>query len=319
LQKKRVNPKIIDVMENWFHIGSACVKWINVLSDPVILTAGVRQGGILSPLLFSAYIDILLIELEKSKLGCFINGKCFNSFLYADDLLLMSISITDLQTMTNKCVEILNSLDLQINAEKTCCLRIGKRYQSACKEISIDGCLVRWVREAKYLGVVLKSGVKFSCNWQSAKSHFFSSVNCILGSLGSTPPIHVSLTLFRLNCIPILTYGLASLSLSSAELHSLSFAYNNIFSKLFKANNKRLIEQCQYYCNFWPLYALIDYLRFTFLASCLKKDICIVNNVFDQSDIDDLYSIASKYNLNVCDSKSCVKFKIWKFLEHSLL
>ena len=99
--RKSINVHIINIIEHWFSIGTARVRWSDALSEPVPLTAGVRQGGVLSPLLFSTYIDILLSELQKSNIGCYINSKCFNSFLYADDLLLLSNSVTDLQLLFN--------------------------------------------------------------------------------------------------------------------------------------------------------------------------------------------------------------------------
>ena len=70
----------------------------------VKLTAGVRQGGVLSPLLFAVYVDDLLIKLSKSSLGCYINGLCLNSIMHADDLLLLSISVYDLQKMIDLCL-----------------------------------------------------------------------------------------------------------------------------------------------------------------------------------------------------------------------
>src|SRR6267154_969380 len=85
-----------------------------------------KQGGVLSPLLLSAFVDVigLLRALEKSKYGCFIKGNCVNSFLYADDLLLLSISVSDLQLMIDKCIYVLNGLDLQLNSSKSFCMRI---------------------------------------------------------------------------------------------------------------------------------------------------------------------------------------------------
>ena len=144
LQNKLINPSVIELLEHWFTICSIKVKWNDQLSEPVALTAGVRQGGIISPLLFSSYVNSVLTSLDKSKIGCFINGNCLNSFLYADDLLLLSISVSDLQSLTNKCISIFVELDLQINSSKSCCLRIGPRLRLKCSPISVKGSRHLW-------------------------------------------------------------------------------------------------------------------------------------------------------------------------------
>jgi len=138
LQKKLINPTIIDILEHWFSLGSARIVWNNCISESVSLEAGVRQGGILSPLLFSIFIDEILSELSNSKLGCFLHGRCLNRFLYADDLLLLSPTVCDLQLLFDKCSSILDELDLQINPEKSCCLRIGNRCGALCSPIVVN-------------------------------------------------------------------------------------------------------------------------------------------------------------------------------------
>ena len=50
----------------------------------------VRQGGILSPKLFSVYMDDLSNLLISSGVGCFLNNVCFNHVFYEDDLYLMA-------------------------------------------------------------------------------------------------------------------------------------------------------------------------------------------------------------------------------------
>ena len=57
-------------------------------------------AGILSPLLFTLFVDVLLQKLE-TLIVCYINFKFCNSFLYADDIILLSISISDLRLMFN--------------------------------------------------------------------------------------------------------------------------------------------------------------------------------------------------------------------------
>jgi len=96
LMKKNVSSKFISLLMCWYNKVFTTVRWNNNFSCMFKLTAGVRQGGVLSPLLFAIFVDDILVKLKKSSLGCYINGLCLNAIMYADDLLLLSISVTDL-------------------------------------------------------------------------------------------------------------------------------------------------------------------------------------------------------------------------------
>jgi len=50
LMKRNVPLNFLLILEKWFCISVTCVKWINVFSEMFSLRAGVRQGGILSPI-----------------------------------------------------------------------------------------------------------------------------------------------------------------------------------------------------------------------------------------------------------------------------
>ena len=47
------------------------------------------QGGVLSPLLFSVYIDDLMNALESHGMGCCIGQKFCGAAGYADDIILL--------------------------------------------------------------------------------------------------------------------------------------------------------------------------------------------------------------------------------------
>ena len=93
--------------------GSAC------FSEPFTVSNGVRQGSVLSPILFSVYLDGLLTELRDSGVGCYW-GCCFPSALcYADNVILLAPSVSAMRTMLSVCSAFAASHRLEFNATKT--------------------------------------------------------------------------------------------------------------------------------------------------------------------------------------------------------
>ena len=60
------------------------------------MRSGVRQGGVLS-ILFNLYVDTIIELLQASDLGCHIYGAYVGCLLYADDIILLSASLGNLQ------------------------------------------------------------------------------------------------------------------------------------------------------------------------------------------------------------------------------
>ena len=72
----------------WYSKQESCIKWGNETSTCFNISF-VRQGGILSPTLFSIYMDDLFFILSESGISCHIDDLCINHVFYADDLCLM--------------------------------------------------------------------------------------------------------------------------------------------------------------------------------------------------------------------------------------
>ncbi len=60
---------------------------------------GVRQGGVASPVMFTVYMDELILELKRSGIGYHIDHKYYGSLGYADDFKLLCPNIKSLQKM----------------------------------------------------------------------------------------------------------------------------------------------------------------------------------------------------------------------------
>ena len=55
--KRRIPLVLLELLENWLSESYACVKWGGSWSHIFGIRFGVRQGSVLSPVLFSVYID----------------------------------------------------------------------------------------------------------------------------------------------------------------------------------------------------------------------------------------------------------------------
>ena len=58
---------------------------------------GVRQGGILSPRIFTLYGNQLTNELIACKDGFYFSDMCINHVLYVDDMCLLAPTASDMQ------------------------------------------------------------------------------------------------------------------------------------------------------------------------------------------------------------------------------
>jgi hypothetical protein len=122
LLDRGVPMNLIRVLNDWYCKSECSVKWGNCISNAFSLKAGVRQGGVLSPILFSVYVDNILSKLNN--LGCHMFGLCVSSFLYADDLVLLAPSVESMQEMIQVCCAEFNNIDLVLNESKSRCTRV---------------------------------------------------------------------------------------------------------------------------------------------------------------------------------------------------
>jgi hypothetical protein len=239
--------------------------------------------------------------------------------MYADDLIILSNTVTDMQLIMSLCSKVLGNLDMPINVNKCCCIRIGLRAEVPCAQLLLCKTPIPWVSDIKILGLHVCNGKRFNCDRSHVRSKFYRCVNSILGRIPPSGDASSLLTLIMSKSLPKLLYGVEATGVSMSELKSLSHAYNGIFAKIFNSWNKDIIAACQYYTGCLPIEYRCAALRFTFFNKANSKSSIELKQYFDVFHCHELNKIGQDYSFRICDSSAVIKDKCWAHLKNKLL
>ena len=242
LIKSKFPVTFVDLLDNWLQRSCSRVKWEGLLSDNFCLRTGVNQGSVLAPLLFTICINELIRSSKKLSLGVI--------FVYADDILIISRTRHQLQLLFDHVQLCLLELNLCLNIDKTCCMRVGPRSYCKFADISaVNGSSIAWVNTIRYLGVFLVSGKHFKCDPSNAKKCFNRACNTILSKLLGKASEEVIMHVINVKCLPILLYGSEVCDYKKAILSSFDFCLLRFVMKIFRTNNRDIALSCLKYVN----------------------------------------------------------------------
>ena len=119
LIEKNVCPKIVRLLLYMYTNQQCYVQWGDARSDTFKIFNGVKQGGMISPILFTIYIDQLFQRLKQLGLGCHVGMTYAGAFGYADDIALVAPSIYCLKEMVNVCEQFAHEYHISFNPSKS--------------------------------------------------------------------------------------------------------------------------------------------------------------------------------------------------------
>jgi len=184
-----VSSQCINVIRLIYRHTSAKVWTKKGFTEKFDTNCGVRQGCLLSPLLFTLYINDLADEIDSG--GFCFNGTYIRMLMYADDIVFLAADPDALQGMINSLSTYCEKWDLHVNLNKSKIMIFRKkgiikhslRWLFRGKEVEI-------VNSYKYLGVLFVSNgrfgqhldgqlavAKFAINQVYRKIFFFKACN----------------------------------------------------------------------------------------------------------------------------------------------
>jgi len=207
LKSYGVPEKIIDVIRELYEDFTCQVIHEGRMSDDFKVTTGVRQGCLLSPLLFLVVLD-WVTRTAYADSGKGIQWTLMSKLEdleFADDLALLAHRLQHMQEKMTALKEASQRVGLQISQEKTKVLQINTRQQEA---IVIEDKVVEEVEEFVYLGSVISQtgGTEEDVRSRIRKAQ---QAFAVLRPVWKTTAIstHTKLRLFSSNVKSVLMYG----------------------------------------------------------------------------------------------------------------
>ena len=230
LRKKGLCPVLIKLLLFLYTKQMLCVKWGNCISDYCTVSNGVKQGGVLSPILFTVYFDELFEKLKLCGTGCFVGNKYMGSFGYADDCVLLSPTVSSLRHQLEVCDRFSTEFNVLFNPDKYQLLHCSNHPKQHLG-IEYNGCFIKTCKSAMHLGNVLTSGNVTNASIDMSCANFCVAVNSVL-SLFPKAHSNVKYYLFHQFCMSL--YGCVLWDLSSKYIETFYVKWRKAIRQLMR-------------------------------------------------------------------------------------
>eukprot|EP00732_Lithocolla_globosa_P002453 Lithocolla_globosa_v1_NODE_1612_length_2444_cov_4.514417.p1 type:complete len:535 gc:universal NODE_1612_length_2444_cov_4.514417:2019-415(-) len=189
----------------------SAIRLNGMLTEWFPIENGVKQGCLLSPLLFSLYINDLISLLNDSKRGIHIdNTERICCLFYADDIVLIAETADDLQELLNISHSWCQKWRMFINKKKTNVVHFRPKGSSHIETDFFFGPLtLEFKPEYIYLGILLsehldlEKSVKRLCS----AAHRALALLCNKSRLAGGFPLDVFDHLYYCMVVPVMDYG----------------------------------------------------------------------------------------------------------------
>ena len=217
-KKLNYDEPILQMLKSLFDNNTSIVKMRSEVSRKITHHAGLLQGSLISPILYSAFMNDLPEILSKEFEGIKIEGLNVNNLMYADDIALIANSPETLHKMLKFCETHANDNAYLFNASKTKVLYKGTKNTET---FGIEGRSIERVKIFKYLGLnfnVCGLEKREYLEGKAAECRNVTNYLITCGMRGSGFNSKTKLNLYKTFVRPKIEYGLAIMNLNKTDI-----------------------------------------------------------------------------------------------------
>lgn len=245
-----LDDKDLRIISNLYWNQTACMRLDDEQTEQVKILRGVRQGCILSPLIFNMYSERIFDEaLDEVEEGILLNGVRLNNIRYADDTMVMADSLEGLQRLMNRITQYSQQYGLNINVQKTKLMIISKKSIKGA-HLYINNNRIERVKQYSYLGTIINEQwnnvQEIKCRIGKAKTTF-NKMSAIFKSHNLS--LETKIRHLRCYVFSVLLYGVESWTLTEATTKKLEAFEMWLYRRMLKipwtahTTNKEVLER----------------------------------------------------------------------------
>lgn len=210
---------------------------------------GVKQGGPMSPRLFSIYINDMIKQIRSEAEICQMYGQKTGVILYADDTSIICPSEKSLQDTLVKIESYCSTHEIAINAKKTKFMILGPEAKNKKEvRIEINGSVIERVASFKFLGVWVDEKLSNVSHLKAKKAAALAASYKLTkhGLLNKAMSANLKAFLIRTFCRSKMVYGLENVSLTKKDTNDLKVVEGKILKRalsLSKYSSTTAVQQ----------------------------------------------------------------------------
>uniref|UniRef100_A0A1W7R9N5 Endonuclease-reverse transcriptase HmRTE-e01 n=1 Tax=Hadrurus spadix TaxID=141984 RepID=A0A1W7R9N5_9SCOR len=212
LKEKKISKELIEMIKDMYEGCKSCVRTRVGTTEWFEVKTGLRQGSVLSPLLFIITMDTIQKQVKE------ILGKEGTAWLFADDIVIIGENEEEVQEQVDIWNARIEEWGLKINRKKSMTMVMTRGNREGRGRIKIGDEESEVVENFRYLGSEIQQDGRIDREIgrrTQVANGFYQSVRGLIW--GKEVPRRCKMTLYKAYYIPILTYSSATWTLGKRE------------------------------------------------------------------------------------------------------
>jgi hypothetical protein len=274
---RKITAAWLRLLVNMYTNNNTRIAWNGICSATFLVYNGVKQGGVMSPILFCIYLDELLNILAAAKVGCYIGPIFVGVLAYADDLVLLAPTTGAMRRMLNICDSYATEYAIVFNAKKSRWLFFSSsNYDSPNSVFCIGGSVVERVHSWPHLGHIISDDRNDETDIIARGNSLCGQINNVISYFRNRTSL-VKLSLMRAYCSSF--YGCELWELDHTKLELICTTWRKGLRRIWDLPYDTHNNLLPVLCNSLPIMDELCCRSVNFINNCLVSESHIVRSV----------------------------------------